>query len=270
MTNDTKMEDKMEKVKMMHIGLSKGDIGRYVFLPGSPERAEKIAAYFDNPKEIAYNREYRTFIGELEGVKVAVTSTGIGGPSAAIAMEELYQCGADTMMRIGTCASTSEKVKTGDIVIPNGAVRMEGVGSHYLPTEFPAVPDYEMLKELEAAAQRLDMPYNIGVTITKASFYSQTAPNTKPVKEDIINSWNAYEAGGATSTSMECAPLFLVAASLGIRASSVLVSATDYKKYDNQDRKHPIGLEDRVIAVGIEAMKSVIRKDRLEVVNKND
>ena len=261
MTNDTNMEDKMEKVKMMHIGLSKGDIGRYVFLPGSPERAEKIAAYFDNPKEIAYNREYRTFTGELEGVKVAVTSTGIGGPSAAIAMEELYQCGADTMMRIGTCASTSEKVKTGDIVIPNGAVRMEGVGSHYLPTEFPAVPDYEMLKELEAAAQRLDMPYNIGVTITKASFYSQTAPNTKPVKEDIINSWSAYEAGGATSTSMECAPLFLVAASLGIRASSVLVSATDYKKYDNQDRKHPTDLEDRVIVVGIEAMKSIIRRD---------
>jgi len=251
----------MEKVKMMHIGISKGDVGRYVFLPGSPERAEKIAAYFDNSKEIAYNREFRTFTGELDGVKVAVTSTGIGGPSAAIAMEELFQCGADTMMRVGTCASTSEKVKTGDIVIPNGAIRMEGVGNHYLPMEFPAVPDFTMIKELEASAQKLNMPYNIGITITKASFYSQTSPQTKPIKNDLINQWSAYEAGGATSTSMECAPLFLVAASLGIRAASVLVSATDYKKYSDQDREHPADLENRVIMVGIEAMKSIIRRD---------
>ena len=106
--------------KMMHIGLEPGAVGRYVFLPGSPERTEKIAAYFDDPKEIAYNREFRTFVGELDGVKVAVTSTGIGGPSAAIAVEELYQCGADTMLRVGTCASTSRKVSLGDVVIPNG------------------------------------------------------------------------------------------------------------------------------------------------------
>ncbi|HCD44380.1 MAG TPA: uridine phosphorylase, partial [Lachnoclostridium sp.] len=171
----------MEKLKMMHIGISKGDVGRYVFLPGSPERAEKIAAHFDNPREIAYNREFRTFVGELDGTRVAVTSTGIGGPSAAIAVEELYQCGADTMLRIGSGASTSEKVKTGDIVIPNGAIRMEGVSNHYLPVEFPAVPDFSMIKELEAASQRLNMPYNVGVTITKASFYSQTQPEKKPV-----------------------------------------------------------------------------------------
>lgn len=251
----------MENTKMMHIAICKGDVGRYVFLPGSPERSEKIAAYFDNPKEIAYNREFRTFIGELDGVKVAVTSTGIGGPSAAIAMEELFRCGADTMMRIGTCASTSEKVKKGDIVIPNGAIRMEGVGTHYLPIEFPAVPDFTMLKELEAAAQNLNMPYNIGVTITKDSFYSQVSPETKPVKDEIISKWNSYEAGGATSTSMECAPLFLIANSLGIRASSVLVSATDYKKYEGQDSKHPLDLENRVIAVGIEAMRRIIKMD---------
>ena len=122
--------------KMMHIGLEPGAVGRYVFLPGSPERTEKIAAYFDDPKEIAYNREFRTFVGELDGVKVAVTSTGIGGPSAAIAVEELYQCGADTMIRVGTCASTSRKVSLGDVVIPNGAVRMEGVSTHYLPIGF--------------------------------------------------------------------------------------------------------------------------------------
>ncbi len=251
----------MEKSKMMHIGICQGDVGRYVFLPGSPERAEKISKYFDNPKEIAYNREYRTFVGELDGVKVAVTSTGIGGPSAAIAIEELHQCGADTMMRIGTCASTSVKVKTGDIVIPKGAVRMEGVGSHYLPMEFPAVPDYELVKEIEAAAVRLEMPYDTGITITKASFYSQNSPETKPIGPELINRWRSYEAGGVTSTSMECAPLFLISASLGIRSASVMVSATDYKKYENQDRQRPLDLEDRVIRVGIEAMRSIIKKD---------
>ncbi len=256
-------EEILEKKKMMHIGLRTNDIGRYVFLPGSPERTEKIAAHFENPKEIAYNREYRTWIGTLLGVPVAVTSTGIGGPSTAIAVEELFQCGADTMMRVGSCASTSSKVHAGDIVIPNGAIRMEGVGNHYLPLEFPAVPDFGMVKEIEAAAIQAGYPYNIGVTITKASFYSQTAPETKPVAQELKYRWEAYEKGGATSTSMECAPLFLVGATLGIRTSCVMVSATDYKQYNDQGRKQPLtDLEERAIQVAIEGMKRIIRGDQ--------
>lgn len=248
--------------KMMHIGLEPGEVGRYVFLPGSPERTEKIAAYFDNPKEIAYNREFRTFVGELDGVKVAVTSTGIGGPSAAIAVEELHQCGADTMLRVGTCASTSEKVSLGDVVIPNGAVRMEGVSTHYLPIEYPAVPDFQVVKAVEQAAQKLEFPYNVGVTITKASFYTQTTPETKPVGPELLYKWQAYEKGGATSTSMECSVLFCVGASLGIRTSSVMISATNFGEYSNDAEDYPSGWEERAIEVGIEAMKIMIRKDK--------
>lgn len=248
--------------KMMHIGLEPGEVGRYVFLPGSPERTEKIAAYFDNPKEIAYNREFRTFVGELDGVKVAVTSTGIGGPSAAIAVEELHQCGADTMLRVGTCASTSEKVSLGDVVIPNGAVRMEGVSTHYLPIEYPAVPDFQVVKAVEQAAQKLEFPYNVGVTITKASFYTQTTPETKPVGPELVYKWQAYEKGGATSTSMECSVLFCVGASLGIRTSSVMISATNFGGYSNDADDYPSGWEERAIEVGIEAMKIMIRKDK--------
>ena len=248
--------------KMMHIGLEPGEVGRYVFLPGSPERTEKIAAYFDNPKEIAYNREFRTFVGELDGVKVAVTSTGIGGPSAAIAVEELHQCGADTMLRVGTCASTSEKVSLGDVVIPNGAVRMEGVSTHYLPIEYPAVPDFQVVKAVEQAAQKLEFPYNVGVTITKASFYTQTTPETKPVGPELVYKWQAYEKGGATSTSMECSVLFCVGASLGIRTSSVMISATNFGEYSNDADDYPSGWEERAIEVGIEAMKILIRKDQ--------
>lgn len=248
--------------KMMHIGLEPGEVGRYVFLPGSPERTEKIAAYFDNPKEIAYNREFRTFVGELDGVKVAVTSTGIGGPSAAIAVEELHQCGADTMLRVGTCASTSEKVSLGDVVIPNGAVRMKGVSTHYLPIEYPAVPDFQVVKAVEQAAQKLEFPYNVGVTITKASFYTQTTPETKPVGPELVYKWQAYEKGGATSTSMECSVLFCVGASLGIRTSSVMISATNFGEYSNDADDYPSGWEERAIEVGIEAMKIMIRKDK--------
>lgn len=248
--------------KMMHIGLEPGEVGRYVFLPGSPERTEKIAAYFDNPKEIAYNREFRTFVGELDGVKVAVTSTGIGGPSAAIAVEELHQCGADTMLRVGTCASTSEKVSLGDVVIPNGAVRMEGVSTHYLPIEYPAVPDFQVVKAVEQAAQKLEFPYNVGVTITKASFYTQTTPETKPVGPELVYKWQAYEKGGATNTSMECSILFLIGASLGIRTSSVMISATNFGEYSNDADDYPSGWEERAIEVGIEAMKIMIRKDK--------
>lgn len=248
--------------KMMHIGLEPGEVGRYVFLPGSPERTEKIAAYFDNPKEIAYNREFRTFVGELDGVKVAVTSTGIGGPSAAIAVEELHQCGADTMLRVGTCASTSEKVSLGDVVIPNGAVRMEGVSTHYLPIEYPAVPDFQAVKAVEQAAQKLEFPYNVGVTITKASFYTQTTPETKPVGPELVYKWQAYEKGGATNTSMECSILFLIGASLGIRTSSVMISATNFGEYSNDADDYPSGWEERAIEVGIEAMKIMIRKDK--------
>lgn len=252
----------MEKKKMMHIGISEGNIGRYVFLPGSPERTEKIAKYFENPKEIACNREFRTWTGTLDGTPVAVTSTGIGGPSAAIAIEELHQCGADTMMRVGTCASTSPKVSAGDIVIPCGAVRMEGVGCHYLPLEFPAVPDFQMLKALEEAVIEIGYPYDTGVTITKASFSTQTAPETKPVARELMYRWDAYVKGGATNTSMECAPMFLICGSLGIRSASVMVSATNCSAYDNQDR-HALGdLEARVIPVAIEGMRRLIRRDR--------
>ena len=109
-----------------HIQLGKGDVGRYVLLPGDPKRCEKIAAHFDNPVKMADSREYVTYTGYLEGEKVSVTSTGIGGASASIAMEELVKIGADTFIRVGTCGGMQIPVKSGDLVIATGAIRMEG------------------------------------------------------------------------------------------------------------------------------------------------
>ena len=162
----------------------------------------------------------------------------------------------------GTCASVSPKVSLGDVVIPNGAVKMEGVSQHYLPVEFPSVPDFQMLKCIEQAAINLDYPYNVGVTITKASFYTQTEPETKPVGPELQYKWSAYEKGGAASTSMECAPLFAVGASLGIRTACVMASATNCRNYSDNGRNTGIDIEDRAIRTAIEAMRLIIRKDK--------
>ena len=158
--------------------------------------------------------------------------------------------------------STGKTVKLGDVVIPNGAVTMEGTGNHYLPFEFPAVPDFEMLRALEEAAEKLGYPYNIGVTITKDSFYTEAEPETKPVYHELKEKWDSYLKGGATNTSMECSVLFLIGASLGIRTSSVMISATNFGDYSNDADDYPSGWEERAIEVGIEAMKILIRKDQ--------
>lgn len=117
-----------ETQKMLHVNLAKGEVGRYAIIPGDPDRCELIAAHLDNPRLVTRKREFTTWEGTLEGEKVTVTSTGIGGPSTAICIEELHKCGADTFIRVGTCASTCADVQCGDIVVPNGSVRMEGTG----------------------------------------------------------------------------------------------------------------------------------------------
>lgn len=248
--------------RMMHIGLRRGDIGEYVFLPGSPERSEKISARLDHAVEVGYHREFRSFTGTLDGTRVTVCSTGMGCPSTAIAVEELHELGAHTMVRVGSCASTSPRVCIGDIVIPNGAVRMEGVADHYVPIEFPPVPDMELVAYLELACQKLNYPYDIGVTISKASFYTQMDAASKPYGYELEQRWNSYEKGGATSTEMESSALFVIGESLRIRTATVLVSATNYKNYSNDSSKNGPGQwESRAIDVAVEAMRTIIRDD---------
>ena len=149
--------------KQYHIQVGEGDVGKYVILPGDPKRCAKIAAYFDDAKLVADSREYVTYTGYLDGVKVSVTSTGIGGPSASIAMEELVKCGADTFIRVGTCGGMQLDVKSSDVVIASGAIRMEGTSKEYAPIEFPAVADIDIVNALRASAKEL------GQTCTRGS-----------------------------------------------------------------------------------------------------
>jgi uridine phosphorylase len=250
-----------ENGKLLHINLAKGEVGKYVIVPGDPDRCEKIAAYLDRPRKVTQKREFTTWEGYIEGQLVTVTSTGIGGPSTAICIEELVKCGADTFIRVGTCASTSPLVGRGGVVVVNGTVRMEGTGAHYLPLEFPAVPNYEIMKLLEGTSRELGFPTTVGVTITKDSFYTQTEPETKPISGDLIKKWDAYIRGGAVATSMEEATLFLVAASLKVRSASVMVSATDYVNAvskSNDASGYPTETIQRPIKVAVETIRKMI------------
>jgi uridine phosphorylase len=248
---------------MSHVRVGPGDVGRYVFLPGSPERAAKIGARFANCAKIAQHREFTTFTGTLDGTAVAVTSTGVGGPSAAIALEELVRCGADTFIRVGSCGSLSPRVRKHDVVIVNAAVRMEGTSRAYLPLEFPAVPDHRITNHLEAGAQRLGYSASVGITITKDAFFAQTEPERLPYAADVIGRWKAYVAGGAVVTSMEEAALFIVAASRGVACGSVLIAANNHDGADpdETDVYGADGSESRAIDVGIAAMKRIIAED---------
>ena len=245
-----------------HIRCKEGDVGRYVFLPGDPGRCEHIAAHFDHPVHVGSNREYNIYTGTLLGEKVSVCSTGIGGPSAAIAMEELAAIGADTFIRIGTCGGIDLNVQPGDVVVATGAIRYEHTSMEYAPIEFPAVPDFDITATLKAAAEALGYRTHVGVVQCKDSFYGQHAPEKSPVYYELRDKWESWKRLGVKASEMESAALFVVAAALGVRCGSCFHAVW------NQEREK-LGLampmsEDTsgAIRVGIEAMKRLIAQDR--------
>ena len=251
--------------RQYHIQVAKGEVGRYVILPGDPKRCVKIAQYFDNPVLIADNREYITYTGTLDGVKVSVTSTGIGGPSASIAMEELYRCGADTFVRIGTCGGMQTEIKSGDIVIATAAVRMEGTSREYAPIEYPAVANLDVTNALVEAAKEKGFIYHTGVVQSKDSFYGQHEQEAMPAGYELINKWEAWKRMGCLASEMESAALFIVAGKLRARMGSCLLVLA------NQEREK-LGLEnpvvhdtDMAIRVAVEAIRRMIKEDQGQV-----
>ena len=242
-----------------HIGLKKGDIGEYVILPGDPKRCEKIAAYFDDAKLVADRREFTTYTGFLNGVKVSVTSTGIGGPSAAIALEELVKSGGKYFIRVGTCGGMDTNVKSGDLVIATGAIRMEGTSKEYAPIEFPAVANYDVVTALINAAKKLNQPHHVGIVECKDSFYGQHSPEIMPVNYELTNKWNAWLRLGTLASEMESAALFVVGSYLKVKVGSIFLVVA------NQEREK-LGLDnpvvhdtDSAIKTAIEGIKELLR-----------
>ena len=252
----------MQDVGMQyHIHCNRGDVGRYVFLPGDPGRCQSIASYFDNPVHIGMNREYNIYTGTLLGQKVSVCSTGIGGPSASIAMEELHNIGADTFIRVGTCGGIDLDVRSGDVVVATGAIRFEHTSREYAPIEYPAVANFDVTCALVQAAKNLNKPLKTGVVQCKDAFYGQHSPARMPVSYELLNKWEAWKRLGVKASEMESAALFVVAAALGVRCGSCFHAVW------NQEREKA-GLampmtEDTTgaVKVGIEAMKRIIAAD---------
>ncbi len=248
--------------RQFHIHCTQGDVGRYCILPGDPGRCASIAALFDNPVHVGMNREYNIYTGTLLGEKVSVCSTGIGGPSAAIAMEELHNLGTDTFLRVGTCGGIDLKVRSGDIVIASGAVRFEHTSREYAPLEFPAVADLDVTCALRQASLAMGKCTHVGVVQCKDSFYGQHSPARMPVSYELQQKWEAWKRLGVKASEMESAALFVVAAALGVRCGSC------FHVIWNQERE-AAGLDQSMsedtsaaVRVGVEALKLLIQQDR--------
>ena len=245
-----------------HINLKPGDVGEYVIVPGDPKRSEKIAKYFDDAKLMADSREYITYTGTLLGEKVSVCSTGIGGPSAAIAIEELTNIGAKYFIRVGTCGGMQLDVMSDDIVIATAAVRMEGTSKEYAPIEWPAVADYGIVNALVDASTDLKYNYHTGVVECKDSFYGQHHPEKSPVSYELLNKWDAWCKLGCLASEMESAALFVVGSALNVKVGTVLHVVANQER-QKKKLKNPVCHDtDKAIRVAVDAIKLMISDKR--------
>lgn len=249
--------------RQFHIQCTAEDIGHYVFLPGDPDRVPWIASYLENAQKVAQSREFTTYTGTLDGTRVSVTSTGIGGPSAAIAMEELAALGAHTFLRIGTCGGMQPELVPGALIVPTGAIRMEGTSQEYMPLAFPAVPDFGLTEHLVCAARAAAYDYHTGVVQCKDSFYGQHSPETMPVAPTLLQNWQAWKAAGTLASEMESAALFTVAAARHVRCATILQMLWNQERQAVvRDKEHAASDMTHAIEVAVAAMRAVIREKK--------
>lgn len=260
----------MDGERQFHIQTLPEEVGGYVILAGDPGRIPAIAAHFDNPRKIAYNREYQVWSGFLDGEQVTACSTGIGGPSTAIAVEELVKCGAHTFIRVGTSGGIDLKVSGGDLIIASAAIRSEGTSREYLPEGYPAAADFQVVEALKHAAEKCSenvdgKRYHIGVVHSKDSFYGEVEPESAPVGSILSSNWEQYLRCGCLTSEMECAALFSVGIARKVRCSAVLTALWNVER-------SKAGLPDqitydsnRAIHCGVEAIRELIREDKSRV-----
>jgi len=245
-------------MKQYHIGFDDSHGASYAILPGDPGRVEKIASYLDNPRFFCQNREYTTWLGELSGKTVMVISTGMGGPSTAIAVEELFKTGIKNFIRVGTCGGIALPVTGGDIVIATGAIRQEGTTREYVPIEFPAVANLEITNALVEASKKLGLKWHAGVVQCKDSFYGQHSPDRMPAGFELNDKWEAWKKAGCLASEMESATLYIVSQILGARAGCVLnVVWNQEREKAGMSNPHCHSTED-AIKTAIEAVKILI------------
>ena len=247
---------------MYHIDFDASHGARYAILPGDPGRVEKIAALLDNPRFHHQNREYTAWLGELSGEKVLVMSTGMGGPSTAIAVEELYQTGVRTFIRVGTCGGMQTEIVSGDIVVATSAIRMEGASREYVPIEFPAVANLDVTNALVQAARKLELNYHAGVVQCKDSFYGQHDPERMPVGYELENKWKAWIGANCLASEMESAALYIVSQVLRARAGCVLSVVWNQERARQGLSNPEVHDTGDAIRVAVEAVRTLIAADK--------
>jgi uridine phosphorylase len=212
-----------------HLKLREGDVARTVLLPGDPGRVDVITELWDEAEAVAENREYRTATGSVDGTPVSVTSTGIGSPSAAIAVEELARLGADTFIRVGSCGAIQPEMSLGDLVITTGVVRQEGTTHEYVREDYPAVADERVVGALVAAAERLEYDYHVGLTMSTDAFYAGQARQgfggyEAPGTADLLDE---LRAANVKNIEMEASAVVTLATLYGLRAGAVCTVFAD-------------------------------------------
>lgn len=234
------------------IGLKEDEIARYVLLPGSPERARLTASMFDESKEMSCHREYLSFTGKYRGVDITVISTGMGCFSTVTCVEELADIGADTFIRIGTCATYQPEIALGDIIVATGCIRDEGCTLELAPLSFPAIPDFEVLTSLIESARAAGVRYHTGIVRTCENFY---------LRERSLELNRQYTRLGAVALDMELSAVLMAAIDLGKRAGGILTVGSNLVTAENQFKGQRVDEfrlgEKNMIKIALETIKQL-------------
>lgn len=245
----------MKKRIQPHIMCGLGDVAKYVLLPGDPKRVEKIASFFDEAHKVAEYRGYVTYSGRVNGIGISASSTGIGCPSAAIVMEELSKIGVETFIRVGTAGALQPNIAIGDVIVATAAVRMEGTTRSYLPIEYPAIANIEVVSALLQASKKLNRKVHLGIVLTTDAFYGNKS-----------EAMRRFARANVLSIEMECSAVFTLAGLKGLRSGAILAVdcniAKGIKKGEFEPGEKTGELDERVqravedeIRIAIEAVK---------------
>jgi uridine phosphorylase len=246
--------------KKYHVGLARGEVGEYVLVPGDPFRTPMVATHLDGAKEVAFSREYRTFTGTVEGVPVSTMSTGMGGPSVAIGVEELAELGVHTFLRVGTCGAAQPEIKMGDLVIAIGSVRSEGTPDGYVPKEYPAIASLDVTNALVEAATAAGVPYHVGLIRSVDALYSDLMPERMPRPHHLREELDMWSRAGILSNDMETSTLFVVSRLRKLRAGTInlCVDELGAGEIHHLDPSYM----DRMLKVAVDAIRLLIARDK--------
>jgi len=245
--------------KKYHVGLGPGDVGDYVLMPGDPFRTPLIAKHLDDAREVAFSREYRTFTGKVDGVPVSAMSSGMGGPSVAIGVEELRELGVHTLLRVGTCGALQPEVKVGDLVVAIGSVRSEGTPDGYVPKEYPAIASLDVVNALVEAAEAKGVPYHVGLMRSVDALYADLLPDQMP-RPDLRGELEMWTRAGVIGNDMETSTLLIVSRLRKVRAGTVCLCVDEVGagEIHHLDPSYM----DRMLDVAVDAIRRLIKRDR--------